>query len=139
MMPDQAFFSSFLDQGRLAYLLRPGARTFPFKQQSFGGRCGPCTLRQGPPANGYPGLYPYRALDSTGQAIDFLLKAKRSLRRAFEEQGNATPRDKHPAAVEAKADCVISDCVILRQCQYRNNVIGQDHRMVKKRVWLAKR
>ena len=26
----------------------------------------------------------------------------------------------------------------LRQCQYLNNVIEQDHRAVKKRVWLAK-
>jgi transposase-like protein len=28
--------------------------------------------------------------------------------------------------------------VRLRQCKYLNNVIEQDHRTVKKRVWLAK-
>ena len=28
--------------------------------------------------------------------------------------------------------------VALRQCKYLNNVIEQDHRTVKKRVWLAK-
>src|SRR5947208_17015212 len=29
-------------------------------------------------------------------------------------------------------------CSRLRQCKYLNNVIEQDHRTVKKRVWLAK-
>lgn len=28
--------------------------------------------------------------------------------------------------------------VRLRQCEYLNNVIEQDHRLVKKRTWLAK-
>jgi IS6 family transposase len=41
--------------------------------------------------------------------------------------------------VEAlKADGIIPRRVALRQCKYLNNVIEQDHRMVKKRVWLAK-
>jgi transposase-like protein len=63
--------------------------------------------------------YPYRALDSTGQTIDFLLTAKRDtaaaerfLRRAMDASGNPMPRvmnvDKnpsYPAAVEElKAD-----------------------------------
>jgi transposase, IS6 family len=97
--------------------------------------------------------YLYRAVDSTGQTIDFLLTAKRDtaaakrfLRRAIEASGNPMPRvmnvDKnpaYPAAVEAmKADGVIPQRVALRQCKYLNNVIEQDHRSVKKRVWLAK-
>src|SRR5256885_2742865 len=97
--------------------------------------------------------YVYRALDSTGQTIDFLLTAKRDtaaakrfLRRAIDASGNPMPRvmnvDKnpaYPAAVEAlKADGVIPQRVALRQCKYLNNVIEQDHRSVKKRVWLAK-
>ena len=97
--------------------------------------------------------YLYRALDSTGQTIDFLLTAKRDtaaakrfLRRAIEASGNAMPRvmnvDKnpaYPAAVEAlKADGAIPRRVALRQCKYLNNMIEQDHRTVKKRVWLAK-
>src|SRR5271169_2558288 len=64
--------------------------------------------------------YLYRALDSTGQTIDFLLTAKRDtaaakrfLRRAIEASGNPMPRvmnvDKnpsYPAAVEAlSTDC----------------------------------
>jgi transposase, IS6 family len=41
--------------------------------------------------------------------------------------------------VEAlKADGIIPRRVALRQCKYLNNVIEQDHRTVKKRVWLAK-
>ena len=45
----------------------------------------------------------------------------------------------YPAAVEAlKADGVMPRRVRLRQCKYLNNVIEQDHRTVKKRVWLAK-
>ena len=97
--------------------------------------------------------YLYRALDSTGQTIDYLLTAKRDtaaakrfLRRASEASENPMPRmmnvDKnpaYPAAVEAlKADGAIPRRVTLRQCKYLNNVIEQDHRTVKKRVWLAK-
>jgi len=36
-----------------------------------------------------------------------------------------------------KADGTIPKRVALRQCKYLNNVI-EDHRTVKKRVWLAK-
>ena len=97
--------------------------------------------------------YLYRAIDSTGQTIDFLLTAKRDtaaakrfLRRTIEASGNAMPRvmnvDKnpaYPAAVDAlKAEGAIPRRVALRRCKYLNNVIEQDHRTVKKRVWLAK-
>ena len=37
-----------------------------------------------------------------------------------------------------KAEGTIPRRVVLRQCKYLNNVIEQDHRTVKKRVWLAK-
>ena len=97
--------------------------------------------------------YLYRALDSTGQTIDFLLTAKpdtaaakRFLRKAIDASGNPMPRvmnvDKnpaYPAAMEAlKADGRIPRQVALRQCKYLNNLIEQDRRTVKKRVWLAK-
>ena len=97
--------------------------------------------------------YLYRALDSTGQTIDFLLTAKRDmaaakrfLHRAIEASGNAMPRvmnvDKnpaYPAAMEAlKVEGAVPRRVALRQCKYLNNVIEQDLRTVKKRVWLAK-
>jgi IS6 family transposase len=97
--------------------------------------------------------YLYRALDSTGQTIEFLLTAKRDkaaakrfLVKAIEASGNPMPRvmnvDKNPAypaaTEELKAEGAIPRRVRLRQCKYLNNVIEQDHRTVKKRVWLAK-
>src|SRR6201984_3946552 len=52
---------------------------------------------------------------------------------------NVDKNPAYPAAVEAlKADGSIPRRVVLRQCKYLNNVIEQDHRTVKKRVWLAK-
>jgi transposase, IS6 family len=97
--------------------------------------------------------YLCRAIDSTGQTIDFLLTAKRDtaaakrfLRKAIEASGNAMPRvmnvDKnpaYPAAVDAlKAEGALPRRVAFRQCKYLNSVIEQDHRTVKKRVCLAK-
>src|SRR3974390_994126 len=97
--------------------------------------------------------YLYRAVDSTGQTIDFLLTAKRDTaaakrfcRKALSSPGNPVPRvinvDKNPAfpaAVEAlKGEGTLPRRVHLRQCKYLNNVIEQDHRTVKKRVWRAK-
>jgi IS6 family transposase len=97
--------------------------------------------------------YLYRAVDSTGQTIDFRLTArrdaaaaKRFLLNAMAASGSALPRvvnvDKnpaYPAAVEElKAEGTLPRRVRLRQCKYLNNIIEQDHRTVKKRVWLAK-
>jgi transposase-like protein len=97
--------------------------------------------------------YLYRAVDSTGQTIDFLLTgkrdtaaAKRFFRKALAGLNNPQPRvitvDKNPAYVPAvtnlKSEGILRRRCRLRQCKYLNNIVEQDHRTVKKRVWLAK-
>ena len=97
--------------------------------------------------------YLYRAVDSTGQTIDFLLTgkrdaaaAKRFFRKALAGLNNPQPRvinvDKNPAYVpavtELQSEGVLRQRCRLRRCKYLNNIVEQDHRTVKKRVWLAK-
>jgi len=95
----------------------------------------------------------YRAVDSRGQTIDFLLTAKRdaaAAKRFFQktllDPANPQPRvinvDKnraYPAAVEElKAEGALRRRCRLRQSKYLNNIVEQDHRVPKKRVWLAR-
>ena len=93
--------------------------------------------------------YLYRAVDSKGQTIDFMLSAKRDARavkRFFRKMLKAAPRssprvinvDKNPAyppAVEQlKEEGTLPNRTQLRQCKYLYNLIEQDHRFIKRRV-----
>ena len=89
--------------------------------------------------------YLYRAVDSEGNTLDFLLSAKRdagAAKRFLHKMLNAvhtqTPRvlnvDKnaaYPPAVEAlKADEQLSETTELRHVLYLNNRVEQDHRFL---------
>ena len=91
--------------------------------------------------------YLYRAVDKTGQTIDFLLSvrrdagaAKRFIRKALAQPHTANPRtitvDKnacYPKAITGmKRDEQLWRCSKLRQVKYLNNIIEQDHRLIKR-------
>jgi IS6 family transposase len=91
--------------------------------------------------------YLYRAVDSRGQIIDFLLSAKRDaeaakrfFRKALAQPHTVNPRtitvDKNAtypeAATEMKKDGELWRCSRLRQVKYLNNIVEQDHRKVKR-------
>ena len=93
--------------------------------------------------------YLYRAVDSTGNTIEFMRSAKRDVsaaKRFFKKMMRADHRrlpftisvDKNAAYPEAfntsqKEKVLPRDCT-LRRVKYLNNIIEQDHRFVKKRV-----
>ena len=94
-------------------------------------------------------VYLYRAVDSNGATIDFLLSAKRDaaaaerfLAKALGGENHPAPRvintDKHsvypPAIVELKAEGVLEENCRHRPVQYLNNVLEQDHRAIKRRI-----
>src|SRR5689334_3338060 len=93
--------------------------------------------------------YLYRAVDSRGATIDFLLSAvrdaaaaKRFFRKALAQPHTVNPRtitvDKnaaYPRAVaEMKRDRELWRFSRLRQVKYLNNIVEQDHRRIKRPV-----
>ena len=94
-------------------------------------------------------MYLYRAVDSTGQTLDFLLNetrstraAKRFFRKVLGRQNITAPRvinvDKNPAYIGAVRDLKREDLLpehcTRRPSQYMNNIVEQDHRFMKRLI-----
>ena len=94
-------------------------------------------------------MYLYRAVDSRGQTIDFLLSAKRDaeaakrfFRKALGQPHTVNPRtitvDKNPAypkaVTEMKADGELWRFSRLRQCKFLNSIVEQDHRRIRRLI-----
>jgi IS6 family transposase len=93
--------------------------------------------------------YLYRAVDSQGQTLDFLLSmsrnaeaAERFFHKVLKARHTASPRvmtvDQNaaypPAFDVLQQDGMLPETCILRQCKYLNNLLEQDHRFIKRRV-----
>jgi len=97
-------------------------------------------------------VYLYRAVDSQGNTLEFLLSptrdaraAKRFFSKALAAPHTSTPRvitvDKNPsypkAYKELKAEGILPATCDLRQSKYLNNLVEQDHRFIKRLVKLG--
>ena len=93
--------------------------------------------------------YLYRAVDSQGNTLDFMLSARRDagaaerfFRKALKSSHNQKPRvinvDKNaaypPAIDKLKKDQSLGETTELRPVKYLNNIVEQDHRFIKRLV-----
>jgi transposase, IS6 family len=94
-------------------------------------------------------VYLYRAVDATGQTIDFLLSPKRDaaaarrfFRKALKQPHTVNPRTitvdtnaAYPIAMKTmKRDAELWRFAKLRQVKFLNNIVEQDHRRIKRLV-----
>lgn len=96
-------------------------------------------------------VYLYRAVDSNGDTIDFMLSPNRDLTAAkhflqlalsrLDRRPRVINVDGHPAYASAIAELKRSGELgrrcRCRRCPYLNNIIEQDHRFIKKRIAAA--
>jgi transposase-like protein len=93
--------------------------------------------------------YLYRAVDGTGQTIDFLLSAKRGKKAAkrFFRQALGRENTRHPRTIvtdrlksypgalrEMKREGELGRFVQHRRGRWLNNLVEQDHRRIKRRT-----
>ena len=92
--------------------------------------------------------YLYRAVDRTGNTVDFRLSTKRDVtaakaffKKAIKSQGRMPDSitldgyaASHRAVREMKADGLLPDDTKLRSSKYLNNLIEQDHHNIKART-----
>jgi transposase-like protein len=92
--------------------------------------------------------YLYRAVDSEGNTLGFMLSAKRDARAAerffrkvLKAVHNQTPRvinvDKnaaYPPAIDSLKTKLFGETPELRRVKYLNNIVEQDHRFIKRLV-----
>ena len=91
--------------------------------------------------------YLYRAVESTGQTVDFLLRVQREgvaakafFKKALSNNGkpDKITIDKNGSNIYAINDLNENypedEKIEMRQIKYLNNIVEQDHRFIKKRV-----
>lgn len=90
-------------------------------------------------------MYLYRAVDKSGETIDFLLTKNRDKRVALRFLKKAIKRNGKPSLINIdKSGANLAAIkaynkaqgkrIKIRQCKYLNNVIEQDHRFVKRKM-----
>ncbi len=97
-------------------------------------------------------MYLYRAVDSQGNTLEFLLSPRRDAQAAksFFAKVLAAPHTRTPRVItvdknaaypkafkELKAESLMPDACELRQSKYLNNLVEQDHRFIKRLVKLG--